>query len=285
MSFEHQRDKGAYGFIVDGVPGAHPWLIDAPAHWSRLEVIVTLASEPRLPEESIDSSRAVVRVPPDGWVLIDRTRSRATFSLPALPPASALVHPHLAAVAVADAHWRDRESFHAGGFVAGGMVWGVLGEKGAGKSSFLASLAQAGVPIVSDDVLVIDGGAALAGPRSIDLRAGAAQRLGVGEALGTIGLRERWRLALGPVEAELPFAGWIELHWAQRVGVTAKRGSERLRTLVAHRGLRATPARPQRLIELAALPVLELSRPQRWESHEDAIDALLHAVDGAGEPR
>jgi ABC-type molybdenum transport system ATPase subunit/photorepair protein PhrA len=49
------------------------------------------------------------------------------------------------------AHWLGRESFHGGGFVAGDGVWGVLGEKGDGKSTLLASLALSGVPIVADD--------------------------------------------------------------------------------------------------------------------------------------
>ena len=105
------------------------------------------------------------------------------------------MHPYLAPVALVMARWLGREGFHGGGIVAGGGVWGVLGDKTAGKSTTLAWLAREGVGVVSDDVLVIDGGTALAGPRSVDLREEAAERLGVGEPMGRVGQRERWRFS------------------------------------------------------------------------------------------
>ncbi len=273
-----------YGFAVGGVPEASDLLVDAPATWPRVDVAVT-GPDPRPPvQESVGDHNAVVRLRSGGWVTIDRAARSAVFAMQYPTSPAALVHPHLAAVAVVQAHWEDRESFHGGAFAAGGGVWGLLGEKGAGKSSMLAGLAARGVPVVADDVLVIADGMALAGPRSIDLRAAAATQLGAGELLGTIGGRERWRLALEPVPAELPFRGWVELHWGSELGVRAQRGSERLETLLPHRGLRLRPARPARMIELAALPVLELHRPVDWRSHEDGIELLLESVGRAGDP-
>ena len=198
--------------------------------------------------------------------------------VPARPTASALLHPHLAAVAAVSAHWCGRDSFHAGAFVAGGGVWGLLGEKGSGKSSTLAELARSGVPIMCDDVLVLDRGTAFAGPRSIDLRTDAARQLGTGDPLGVIGDRERWRVALGPIEPELPFRGWVTLRWAEEATVRPVRGAERLRELLGHRALLVAPPDPAAMIDYAAFPLLELSRPRRWSSMEDSLARLLDAV-------
>ena len=227
----------------------------------------------------------MIRLRSGGWVRVDRSARRAVFSLASAPPPAALVHPHLAAVALAQAHWSGHESFHAGGFVADGGVWGVLGDKGAGKSSLLATLAAQGVAIMCDDVLVLDGHTALAGPRLIDLRESAARQFRSGVELGVIGGRERWRVTLSPVPAELPFRGWIELQWGPEVRVAPKRGADRLKALFPHRGLRVVPSRPEQLIALAGMPVLELFRPPEWNSHQEAIDALLQSVAGAGQPR
>lgn len=209
---------------------------------------------------------------------MERARRRAVFSMPSPPSTAALIHPHLAAVAVVESHWQQRESFHAGAFVVKEGVWGLLGEKGAGKSSMLAGLARSGVSVVCDDLLVLADLTALAGPRSIDLRGAAAHRLGIGTNMGVIGERERWRVDLDPIPAELPFRGWVELHWGDGITVRSKRGSDRLRSLIPHRGLRAQPARPEQLIHLAAMPVLELHRPPSWDSHQDAIEALLDSL-------
>jgi hypothetical protein len=148
----------------------------------------------------------------------------------------------------------------------------------------LAGLAARGVPVMTDDVLVLSDSVALAGPRSIDLRAGAARELGIGQPLGMIGGRERWRVSLHPIPPELPFRGWIELRWSNDVRLRSQHGSERLRTLLPHRGLRLPPPRPERMLELAALPILELHRPARWNSHQDSIDALLESIGGQSDP-
>ena len=176
------------------------------------------------------------------------------------------------------AHWDDRESFHAGAFVLAGKVWGVLGQREAGKSSFLASLALGGIPVLCDDILVLDHLTALAGPRSIDLRADAARQLAAGEPLGIVGARERWRVMLDSVPAELPLGGWISLRWDDSTATSPVRGSDRLRELGAHRSLTLYPPKPDALIELSALPFMSLRRPRRWESGDDAVKCMLDAL-------
>jgi hypothetical protein len=277
LNAEH-RPRGAYGFQLTGVPAARELLVEAPSHWPRLDLEVCITSEPEPPGDHVDDEFAVLRLRSGGSARIERGAGCATFMLGQRPSDGALVHPHLASVAVVAAHWLGRETFHAGAFLAGGGVWGVLGDKEAGKSSLLASLALAGVPVVSDDILVLDQMMALAGPRSIDLRAGAARHLAVGEAVGVMGTRERWRLVLGPIAAEAPMRGWVLLRWDTDTGVRALSGSERLIRLAAHRGGRLYPPEPGLLVALSALPVLELRRPQSWESGRDAIERLLEAV-------
>jgi hypothetical protein len=168
-----------------------------------------------------------------------------------------------------------RESMHAGAFAAGGQAVGVVGTREAGKSSTLAWLAHAGVDVLCDDMLIVDGDAPLAGPRSIDLRADAAQRLGVGEAIGMTGARERWWLRLGPTGDRPVLRGWVFLAWGERVAVRSLPASERLPRLAGQRGLRLPPARPDALLELTSLPAWELSRPRDWASLPEAADRLL----------
>lgn len=221
---------------------------------------------------------AVLRPRSGGWITIDRHAGRATFSLRERPSALALVHPHLASVAVVSANWLGRESFHAGGFLLDGQAWGVLGERDAGKSTFLALLALTGIRVLCDDVLIVEKKTAFAGPRSIDLRASAARHLGVGEPLGVLGTRERWRLQLEPVAAEVPLAGWVSLCWDERAEVRRPRGADRLRMLGSHRGSTLYPPRPAGLIDLSGLPFLQLRRPRRWDLAEEAVHRLLDVL-------
>lgn len=270
--------RGAYGYRIAGVPAGQSLLVPAPTHWPELELEVRVTTEAPPPRESVTDTAAVLRPRSGGWVSIDRALGTATFSLPQRPTDAALIHPHLASVAAMFAHWYERETFHAGAFVVAGKVWGVLGEREAGKSSFLASLALAGIPVLCDDILVLDHLTALAGPRSIDLRADAAQQLAVGEPLGIVGTRERWRLMLGSVPAELPMGGWISLRWDDRTEASPIRGSNRLRELGAHRGLTLYPPKPDALIELSALPFMTLRRPRRWDSGDGAVKCMLDAL-------
>jgi hypothetical protein len=216
-----------------------------------------------------------------GLVEIDRESGEALFTVRRRPTAQALVHPHLAPVAAIAARWRNRESFHAGAVVLGSGAWAVMGDKGAGKSSLLAWLALAGYPVVTDDLLVIDEDAnALAGPRSIDLRAGGARRLDVGQPLGVIGTRERYRMEIEPVPPAVPLRGFIRLAWGGAPTVTPVPPAWRPPALAAQRAVRLTPRDPSLLVRLSALPMVELRRPRSWGFAADAADRLLETLAG-----
>jgi hypothetical protein len=213
-----------------------------------------------------------------GWMTIEREPARVTFHLPAAPPPGDLVHPYLAPAAAVAARWAGRESFHAGAVVADGGAWVVLGDKESGKSTTLAHLALRGSDVVSDDLLVVDGEDVMAGPRCIDLREVSAAMLGAGDPLGVVGMRERWRLRLGPVAPHVPLRGWIVLAWGDEVGVDALRGAERMLALLPFRSVQLTPGVPQHLVDLSSLPTLRLRRPRRWDALDAAADRLLDAI-------
>jgi hypothetical protein len=274
---EARGEVGAYGLRLENVERARPLLVLACPSWPRLRIqrkIGTSAAE----HEWLSDQAALLRLQSGGEIAIDRRLEKATFVVPHRVRTAELVHPLLAPVAAVMAYWLGRESFHASGFVAGDGVWALLGERGSGKSTTVARLALDGVAIACDDLLVVEDSAAFAGPRSVDLRREAAERFGTGEPLGVVGARERWRLRLGPVPSRLPLAGWIFLTWAERVEAVRLGPRERLTRLHANRAVNVPPRDPGALLELAALPAWELSRPDDWDSLPRAVECMLDTV-------
>jgi hypothetical protein len=269
---------GAYGLRLEGLEDARDLLVPALPGWPRI-VIDRRRGPGESAAEHVSETDAVVRLRGSGGeIRIRREEGSATFELPREVRADELVHPLLAPVGAVMAHWLGRQSFHAGGVVVGDRAWGVIGERGAGKSTTAAALALRGYGLVCDDMLVLEDGRALAGPRSIDLRREAAEQLGAGKPLGVVGARERWRLTAGSVGELRPLAGWIFLGWGERVESVPVPAAERLFLLNAHRGLTLPARDPSVLLELAALPAWKLRRPQAWESTADAVDLLLETV-------
>lgn len=242
---------------------------DAPAY-----ELITEVGHRSPPEEHIGDDRAQLRLRSGGEIAIDRSACRVVFRVPHSVRPDELVHPYLAPAAAVIARWLGRESIHAGAFAGRDSAWGLVGGREGGKSSTLAWLARAGVEVLCDDMLVLDGRTPLAGPRSIDLREDAAARLGAGEEIGLTGARERWRVQLGPVPATRPLAGWVFLTWGERLELRRLSGSECLQRLAAERALRLAPVRPDAFLELAGLPGWELRRPRGWESLPETADRL-----------
>ena len=159
-----------------------------------------------------------MNVLPEGHVLIERALRRSTLLLPEEPRPEAWAHPHLA---------RLRCSWPGGSVAVRSMPagsssedrLGVVGERGDGKRSILAWLSARGYQVVCDDILVVDGEDAFTGPPCFDLRAGAAGHFHLGTYIGQVGTRERWRVALPPVEARTPLRGWVVPAWGGEVSV------------------------------------------------------------------
>lgn len=265
--------RGAYGLRVAGVDGAEDLLGEADESWPRVE-LTWRVDDTTLDREQVSDTHAKLRLKTGGRIDLDRHAERAVYVVPRPLSAEELVHPYLVPVAAVMSLWHDRESIHAGAFVGGDGVWGVVGERESGKSSTLARLALDGVGIISDDLLAVDGTTVLPGPRALDLREGPAARLGVGSSIGVAGARERWRLRLGPVSRALELRGWIHLAWGERVEALPLEGGERVARLFAQRAARLPSQAPELLLELASLPSWEVRRPREWDSLGETADCL-----------
>jgi hypothetical protein len=269
--------RGAYGLHLPGLErDAGALLVQAPKEWAPWHIEHCQGSGQ--PSEFLRDTRARVRTEPDGWVDVDLQTRTSTLNLPDRPGCRELVHPYLGSTAVVAAHWCGWESFHAGAFLLAEKAWAILGDKEAGKSSLLACLALCGTPILTDDVLVLRGAVALAGPRCIDLREASARQLDAGDPLGVVGSRPRWRMEIASVPAEVPLGGWIYLDWGKKTHIQHLPASQLLPALLARLALRATPRDPQGLMDLLELPALSFTREQQVEALNESTQALLHLL-------
>lgn len=272
-----RREVGAYGLRLRNVEQARPLLVPADERWPRL-TIRRRRGHADTETEWVSDRAAVLKLQNGGEIAIDRARGEAAFVMDRPVRTDELVHPLLAPVAAVMGYWLGRESFHAASFVSDGTAWGVVGDRESGKSTLVARLALDGVGLVCDDMLVLEDGVAFAGPRSIDLREEAAERLEAGEAVGLVGARERWRLVVGQIDANPTLGGWIFLTWGDKVELVPVRGAARVERLAVNRGMRIPPRDPAQLLELATLPAWELRRPRSWDALADAVACLRDAV-------
>lgn len=270
---------GAYGLRIEGLSEAERLLVKAEPSWPGVEISVRRGPTDGF-HERVDARGATILLL-GAVALVRRSPGRAELVFEDEPSIEAIVHPYLAPIAGLLSHWHGRESIHAGAFLVDGGAWGVLSERGGGKSSTLARLALDGIPIVSDDVVVLEGETAFAGPRAIDLRREPAEALGVGEPLGVVGARERWRFATGEIPGSVPLRGWVFLSWGDTLSMKPVPAGERFERLVQARTIRLTPQDPTDLLRLAARPGFELRRPRSWSSLRAAVDLLRETLSRA----
>lgn len=273
-----RRDQrpGAYGFAVEGID-APAALMPVPGDWPLVHIahLVGRRDEFTAPERD-----GVLRINliEDGLLVADRRQSSATFVTGARLGPDELAHPYLAAAAAPFAGWLGRSALHAGAFLDRQGAWGVLGAKEDGKSTLLASLALAGIPVLTDDALVVELGRAFAGPRCIDLRHEAAVALDVMDRAVPARAGERARLPLPPkIPLVVPLRGWFTLAWDEELGVRLLPASKRLVALAVRTG-RSAPPQPAELLDLATLPVWELRRPRRLDLLGDAVRLVAETV-------
>ncbi|MBV9801887.1 MAG: hypothetical protein JO130_01790 [Solirubrobacterales bacterium] len=276
-----EAGNGSYGLRFPDLRTELALLVPSPNDW-RPWRIVRRRGPGELVDGAIGHDFARLRLAPEGSLVIDRGARTSVFTMPDPPTDAELVHPYIAATAAIAARWDGRQSFHAGGFVVAGAAWGVLGEREVGKSTLLASLAQLGVPVLCDDVLVVKEGMALAGPRCIDLREPAARTLGWGHEIGLVGTRERWRITLPRVPAEVPLAGWVTLAWGEAIGFAQVKPSERFPRLLDNLTVILEPPDPPAVLALATLPMLTLARPRRLDTLPATAEALVTQLERVG---
>ncbi len=269
--------RGAYGIRIAGLEGASELLVAAHRSWPRLRLTTSIGMS-EAETEAVTGDHALLKLRNGGEIRLDRVAGLAEVVTPDPLGAADLVHPYLAPAAAVVARWVGRQSFHGGAFVVDGGVWALLGDRETGKSSTLAWLAAQGVAIVCDDMLICADGLTFVGPRALDLREEPAKRLGVGEYIGVVGARERWRLLLPAVPERLPLRGFVYLAWADGLTLGEVSPGERLARLFVHAGLRLPPVHPEALLDLVALPAFELGRPHGWGSLRRAGELLLGSL-------
>ena len=267
-------DRGAYGLAVAGLEAEERLLVPAQPDWPTVRIVV----DPR-PADAGGTllEDDVARYPdaPGVHVSVDRRAGVAAFR-GGDPTSDEIVHPRLGMLGALYAQWLDgRLAFHAGAFVDGGRAWAVVGERHEGKSTLMAALAQAGLPVLGDDTLVVDGDRCLSGARCVDLRPGAAAQLGVADRVVTVRRGARERLFLDAPPPDAPLAGWLFLNWADEVAVRELATAERVARVARRQGWhRRGVTDPQRLLDFAALPAWELSRPPDWSLLPRVLDRV-----------
>ncbi|WP_143030399.1 hypothetical protein [Blastococcus aurantiacus] len=230
-----------------------------------------------LAKDTSTDDRTAYRLPNGlGDVEVDRARLSAHFRTTTPLPHDHLVHPHIARVAAIMARWLGWQTIHAGAFEYGGGAWGVLGERNAGKSSLMAQLHVLGLPIITDDVVVVQDGMVIPGPGLIDLREGAAAHFGFGTPLGVVGRRARWRVPIPPTGAA-PLRGWILPTWGE-AAVTVLPLQMRVPLLASNLAVPLPPTEPAKFFSLAGVPILHWSRRQDWSTMESSTCELLDAL-------
>jgi hypothetical protein len=267
--------RGAYGLRLAGLTSS-ALVSPVPESWPQVR-LERLAIDRRAPSLASADENVLETVFLNGSsVQADRRRATVTFFMPPEVEDDELVHPYLSPAAVQFAGWLGHTVFHSGAFVHDGGAWAVLGVRSGGKSTTLARLAQSSTPVLSDDILVLDGVNVLAGPRCIDLRPDAAKRLEESSSIVRGG--DRRRFPLPAIEPSLPIRGFFFLEWGEELAVRALRPSERLDLL--NRSCRPETASPASLLELARLPAWRLARPPGFETLDEVCGKLLDAAQG-----
>lgn len=271
--------QGAYGLSLVGLERSDA-LVASPDAWPSVRIEREHGVTGEEAASLLDEERAVFPLLGGGQVSFHRRDRTATYRTPTRLADDDLVHPLLAPAGAVFARWMGRQALHAGALVVDGRAWGLLGQRGAGKSTLLAHLRAQGHSVLTDDVLVVDGRTALAGPRSIDLREPAATHLGVEDQAGPARAGTRKRVSLPAVAAEVPLGGWIFLEWSGRLEVTPLSTAERLARLSTYRLAWRAGDAPFCSPDLADLPAWELRRPRRWDGLGSATDRLVSLVTG-----
>lgn len=290
---------GAYGIAVPPAPFA-PRLNavdDAAPHWTftvepenaappssqgaTTDLAVSGALAPVTFDVDDDGARTATVTIVGGTLAANAATQSARFLHRGPVDGERLVHPALTALGALAAHWAGQVALHAGGVLIDGQVWGILAGRSHGKSTTLAALAAAGLPVLTDDLLVIDHDLrAHAGPRCVDLRSSSVELFPSAVQVDAVpGRRSRHRVGLDPVPATAPIAGFLTLTWDDTTGRTPVSPADRLSLVATASTSRGMPLNPKLFLELATLPSFVVHRPQRLDALDATVE-LIASLDG-----
>lgn len=266
-------DHGCYGLRVDGMPGAGHLLSPAPHDAPLLAVEQhNLADRAGrfLDQETFPLLGG-------GELVVERQGPGAAYYLPVPLTSAELVHPWLAAAAVP-------RNLHLGRLVMHGGLTGVadrgvavVGDRGAGKSTMMASAALAGAAVYSDDVVVVDSGRAYCGPRHVDLRPGTAEQL-PGLAVEPAREGSRDRAVLTPVPWSVALSAIVVLRWGPELSLHPIPPRERLLALQGHVACHPRADSRRDLLALVGVPLYCLTRPKTFSLLHQALAEVIQIV-------
>jgi hypothetical protein len=236
-----------------------------------LEQVIESRTPARAP--LFERRRARYTLPTGRRLEVDLDAGLARFSGPDALDEHRLVHPGLQLAAGLASRLLGRDAYHGGAFVSpDGGAWVLGGTNGAGKSSLLAALAAAELPILADDLAVIDRGQVLRGTRCLDLRERPSWTRG--QAVVSVRAESRFRLTLGPAPAAAPLRGFIHLVRSPRLELAPVPADARLELLARRRVWSQIPVAAGAALELATLPTMELRVPDNLRALPDAVAFL-----------
>jgi hypothetical protein len=268
---------GAYGFRLIPKGGPLPDLVPMSDGEEPVAVSWNRASS-RFMLGHVGTEEIALGAERGSAVRIRRDPAEVVFDLPDELTPGALVHPLLSVPLSLLARWRGYVALHAGAFESNG-AWAILGDRTAGKSSMLAALGERGVPIVSDDLLVVDDGCALAGPRCVDLRPDVSPRFASARSIGVVGGRLRYRLSTPPASSRTPLRGLFVLDWSDDGTEIAPIDMQgRLQMLYSQEYLPALGSAGRLMLPIVGLPAWRVRRPRAWEATDAVIDRLLEVA-------
>jgi hypothetical protein len=279
------EELGLYGYRLSLPPGIAARDL-AHVEQGAPEVGVSLREACFLEDRrGVDADRLALAWKRGSGFEVRRRPPQIAIDSPEVAIEEALVHPLLTAPMSILARWRGDIALHAGAFFHAGGAWGLIGNKGDGKSTTLAGLALRQVPLLTDDLLVLEGDMVRAGPACVDLRPDAAKELGEGRLLGEVGGRERYRVSAlrGPARCQL--RGFFVLAWAEEPGVRMEPvpTGEAMRILYEHEHMEVKGVGDvERIFDLLEKPMWRLTRPRSWSVAEEALDWLLQTAEDMG---
>ena len=276
----NEYGKGTYGFAIEGLDEPGALLGDAEPAWPRLRIVRDApepSSGPAPGTVRVENDRAEIWIGDGGRVEIDRATLTVSFATRERIDDRLVVHPYLGLPVSIASHWLGRQALHGGAFAVDGRAWALVGDKEAGKSSTLGWLLQRGLDVLSDDILVLEGGVVFAGPRCVDLRPEAAAILG-GENVGMLGNRVRWRLRPGEAPTSVPLGGLVHLEWGESARVEPLDSKERITGLIRNSVIRPDPADAAPFLDLASLPTFRYVRPRDLDALDTSGEGLLEAI-------
>lgn len=275
-----ESGAGVYGLHLTGLGDVSRY-VGAPLPGSpKLAIRQQLGQAPEDAESRLFDDRAIIPLIENGLLEVFREPAVASFTMPRTLSDDELLHPWLVPAAATVSAWHGRRVMHGGLVSNGTKAVAIVGDKEGGKSTLLAWLAfEAGLSVMCDDLVVLDGERVFAGPACIDLRPGSVPHLPevVGSTLVRDGTRLRVPLPKTPPVAE--FMGVIVLEWSEHTAMPGVPPGERLTHVLPHALVEGIPSGVAGVLGFAQYRMWRLMRPKRWDSLEVAATMVRELLD------